>query len=195
MKLYLIRHGQSEGNVRQVFHGQFDYPLTAQGREEALLCGEKLRDVPLTRCYASDLQRARDTATLALQGRDVPITLLPALREQNVGDMEGLSWEEMARLHPELLDGFLHRWFDTTPPGGESGQAMEGRVSAALAEILAKDQDALIAAHFGTLSLVLHILGLARKEELFTKPFFIPQGCYTAIERQNGQATLLSLNA
>ena len=67
MKLYLIRHGQSEGNVRQVFHGQFDYPLTAQGRQEALLCGEKLRDVPLTHCYASDLQRARDTAALALQ--------------------------------------------------------------------------------------------------------------------------------
>ena len=137
MKLYLIRHGQSEGNVRQVFHGQFDYPLTAQGRQEALLCGEKLRDVPLTHCYASDLQRARDTAALALQGRDVPITLLPALREQNVGDMEGLTWEEMEQLHPELLDGFLHRWFDTTPPGGESGQEMEGRVSAALAEILA----------------------------------------------------------
>ena len=109
--------------------------------------------------------------------------------------MEGLTWAEMERLHPELLDGFLHRWFDTTPPGGESGQEMEGRVSAALAEILAKDQDALIAAHFGTLSLVLHILGLARKEELFTKPFFIHQGCYTAIELQNGRATLLSLNA
>ena len=101
----------------------------------------------------------------------------------------------MERLHPELLDGFLHRWFDTTPPGGESGQEMEGRVSAALEEILAKDQDALIAAHFGTLSLVLHILGIARKEELFTKPFFIHQGCYTAIEWENGQATLLSLNA
>ena len=82
MKLYLIRHGQSEGNVLQVFHGQFDYPLTAQGRREALLCGEKLRDVPLTRCYASDLRRARDTAALALRGRDVPVTLLPALREQ-----------------------------------------------------------------------------------------------------------------
>ena len=81
MKLYLIRHGQSEGNLRQVFHGQFDYPLTAQGREEALLCGEKLRDVPLVRCCASDLRRARETAELALSGRDVPITLLPALRE------------------------------------------------------------------------------------------------------------------
>ena len=92
MKLYLIRHGQSEGNRLQVFHGQFDYPLTAQGRQEALLCGEKLRDISLAHCYASDLQRARDTAALALQGRDVPITLLPALREQNVGDFEGLTW-------------------------------------------------------------------------------------------------------
>ena len=50
MKLYLIRHGQSEGNLRQVFHGQFDYPLTAQGREEALLGGEKRREVLLVRC-------------------------------------------------------------------------------------------------------------------------------------------------
>ena len=169
MKLYLIRHGQSEGNLRQVFHGQFDYPLTAQGREAALRCGEKLRDVP--------------------------ITLLPALREQNVGDLEGLTWEEMGTLYPELLDNFLHRWFDTTPPGGESGRMMEKRVAAALEEILARDEDTLIAAHFGTLSLVLHILGIAREEELFTKPWFIRQGCCSAIRWENGRAELLALNA
>ncbi len=195
MKLYLIRHGQSEGNLRQVFHGQFDYPLTAQGREEALLCGEKLRDVPLVRCCASDLRRARETAELALSGRDVPITLLPALREQNVGDLEGLTWEEMGTLYPELLDNFLHRWFDTTPPGGESGRMMEKRVAAALKGILTRDEDTLIAAHFGTLSLVLHILGIAREEELFTKPWFIRQGCCSAIRWENGRAELLALNA
>ena len=179
MKRYLIRHGQSEGNLRQVFHGQFDYPLTAQGREEALLCGEKLRDVPLVRCCASDLRRARETAELALSGRDVPITLLPALREQNVGDLEGLTWEAMGPLYPELLDTFLHRWLDTTPPGGASGRMMEKRG----------------AAHFGTLSLVLHILGIAREEELFTKPWFIRQGCCSAIRWKNGRAELLALNA
>ena len=61
MILYLVRHGQSEGNVKRYFHGQTDYPLTDHGREQAREVAEKLKDATFTRCCTSDLQRARDT--------------------------------------------------------------------------------------------------------------------------------------
>ena len=57
MYMYLVRHGQSVGNVRRTFHGQTDYPLTEEGRRQARQAAEKLREIPFTRCCASDLRR------------------------------------------------------------------------------------------------------------------------------------------
>ena len=195
MYLYLVRHGQSVGNVRQLFYGWSDHPLTDVGRADARAAGKKLKAAAFTRCCASDLSRAMETTRLCLGDRDIPIEPCPGLREQDMGEFEDLNWDAAEKKYGQLLHDFVSDWFHTTPPGGESGREMEGRVSAALEGILSREEDVLLAAHFGTLSLVLHILGLARKEELFTKPFFIHQGCYTAIELQNGRATLLSLNA
>lgn len=50
MRLYLVRHGQSEGNVAKTFHGHTDYPLTELGREQARQAGEKLKDTAFVRC-------------------------------------------------------------------------------------------------------------------------------------------------
>ena len=70
MKIYLIRHGQSEGNVRNLWYGITDLPLTDLGRAQAAQVGEKLRDVPLAAAYISPLSRASETADIALRGRD-----------------------------------------------------------------------------------------------------------------------------
>ena len=69
MRLYLVRHGQSEGNVAKTFHGHTDYPLTELGREQARQAGEKLKDTAFVHCVASDLSRAWDTALSCVTGR------------------------------------------------------------------------------------------------------------------------------
>ena len=71
MYLYLVRHGQSDGNERQLFFGSSDHPLTQLGREQARQAADKLREVSFTRCVSSDLARCWDTAELCLQGRNV----------------------------------------------------------------------------------------------------------------------------
>ena len=58
MYLYLVRHGQSVGNERQLFFGAKDYPLTPLGREQAKQAADKLREASFTRCVASPLSRA-----------------------------------------------------------------------------------------------------------------------------------------
>lgn len=128
MYLYLVRHGQSEGNVLKTFHGQTDYPLTETGRQQARQAAEKLRadGVRFTRCCASDLSRAWETAQACLVGRDVTAEPCPALREQDVGRIESCTWEQMEAQYPDALQSFLGDWFHATPPGGESAQGNAG---------------------------------------------------------------------
>lgn len=194
MYLYLVRHGQSEGNVLRTFHGQTDYPLTELGREQARQVAEKLKDIPFQRCCSSDLSRAWDTAQACLIGRDIKAEACPGLREQNVGEMEELSWEQMEERFPQLLRPYLEDWFHVTPPGGESPDAMMARVASCMEEIVARGEDTLVTAHFGSLGLVLQHFGLVKREELFTSQWAFAQGTYSIIEIENGAAKLLCFN-
>lgn len=196
MYLYLVRHGQSEGNVLKTFHGQTDYPLTELGRRQARLAGEKLRadGVTFTRCCASDLSRAWDTALACLEGRGMEPECCPALREQDVGHIEGLSWEEMGERYPDARHNFIHNWHETTPPGGESPEEMLARVAACVDGIIARGEDTLLAAHFGSLALVLYHLGLLKKEDAFKPEWAFGQGVYSVVRIENGKAELICFN-
>ena len=194
MYLYLVRHGQSEGNVQMTFHGQTDYPLTPLGREQARQAGEKLKEVPFSRCYASDLTRAWDTALACVEGRGILPEVCPALREQFVGDIEGLTWEEMGERYPDIRHSFIHDWIHTTPPGGESPDEMVSRVTACVDAIIARGEDVLLAAHFGSLAIILCHLGLVEQQEAMTPKWAIGQGTYTAIRIEDGKAELVCFN-
>lgn len=88
MKLYMIRHGQSETNGKGLWTGWQDVPLTEKGCEDARAAREVLKDVPFDKVYSSDLQRARKTAEIALPGRS--FETLSMLREIHVGSLQGL---------------------------------------------------------------------------------------------------------
>ena len=74
-------------------------------------------------CLASDLSRAWETAKICLAGRNMEPQLEPDLREQDVGEMEGLTWDEMEAQFPEALRAYLSDWWGMCPPGGESPEA------------------------------------------------------------------------
>lgn len=193
MILYLVRHGQSEGNVKRYFHGQTDYPLTELGREQARQVAEKLKDAKFQRCCASDLQRAWNTALACLTYHpDITPEVCTDLREHFVGDMEDISWEEAERCFPGIPDRFVNDWFHTVPPGGEDPQEMLHRVARCVDGIIARGEDTLLVSHFGTMSLIVVHLGVMTEEEVIEKGF--GQGCYTAIEITDESAKLLALN-
>lgn len=194
MYLYLVRHGQSEGNVARTFHGQTDYPLTPRGWEQAREAAEKLKRVVFSRCCASDLSRAWETARICLEGRSVEPEACPALREQDVGEMEGLTWEEMEARFPSLLRPYIEDWFHTTPPGGESPDEMAARVSGWVEEAIRQGEDTLVVAHNGSLTLLLMCLGLLSRENALTEDFFFAQGTYSAVRIEGGKAELLCFN-
>lgn len=193
MILYLVRHGQSEGNVKRYFHGQTDYPLTDLGRQQAAEVAEKLKDATFTRCCASNLQRAWNTALACLEYHpNVTPEACTDLREHFVGDMEDLPWEEAERRFPGIPEKFMKDWFHTVPPGGEDPQDMLVRVGRTIDAIIQRGEDTLVASHFGTMSLIAVHLGIMTEDEIIKTGF--GQGCYTAVEIKDGKATLLCLN-
>ena len=87
----LARHGESEFSVKGVMNGDpgLAGPLTAAGVEQARLLGEALRETPIDLCVVTEFERTRQTADVALEGRDVPRLVVPKLNDIHVGEFEG----------------------------------------------------------------------------------------------------------
>ena len=140
----LARHGESERSVLGITNGDpaVAVGLTAVGREEALELGRSLADEAIELCVTSGFQRARETADLALEGRDVPRLVLPELNDIRFGEFEGrplTDYRAWAHSHgPE----------DVCPGGGESRAQTVGRYVRAYRTILARPEDTvLVVAH------------------------------------------------
>ena len=132
MKLYMVRHGQSETNLSGCFTGWAQVSLTEKGLEDAKLAGEYLKDKTFDRIYASDLKRAIQTAQAAIPGCN-PI-LTPQLREISVGRLELCSVAECEKKYgPRFM--VTPQGYDLSPYGGENHQMLRERVSAFMAEL------------------------------------------------------------
>ena len=90
MKLYFIRHGQTDWNIVKRLQGATDIPLNENGEELARRTGEGMKDIPFDLIYTSPLKRAFRTAELVRGNRDIPIISDDRLREICFGDYEGL---------------------------------------------------------------------------------------------------------
>ena len=192
MRLYFARHGQSVGNKKNLFYGWTDYPLTEDGYKQALELGEKLRDIDITTCYTSPLIRAAETARLSMQGRDVPIITLDGLKEQYMGDLEDTTIEENLVRHPQLIEDMLSDWTKVAPPGGESYQVLESRVTGCLDKIISRGENALIVAHNGTLATMITKLLEAPLGAI--DRFWLGHGDYSCISLRDGRVKLICFN-
>jgi broad specificity phosphatase PhoE len=140
----LARHGESELSVVGRTNGDPSLAcgLTETGRAQARRLGELLADDPLDLCVVSEFQRARETADLALEGREVPRLVLPDLNDIRFGDFEGMAlvdYRAWAHTHgPE----------EPAPGGGDSRAATVRRYIRGYHTILARPERViLVVAH------------------------------------------------
>ncbi|HMN73625.1 MAG TPA: 2,3-bisphosphoglycerate-dependent phosphoglycerate mutase [Rhodoblastus sp.] len=123
--LVLLRHGQSDWNLKNLFTGWKDPGLTPKGIEEAKAAGQRLKALGLTfdTVFTSALTRAQDTATLALAelGQSgLETTKDQALNERDYGDLSGLNKDDARKKWGEEQVHIWRRSYDIAPPGGES---------------------------------------------------------------------------
>jgi len=123
--LVLLRHGQSEWNLKNLFTGWKDPDLTEAGVAEAIAAGQRLkaRGLAFDACFTSALSRARRTLdlTLAELGQTgLPTASDEALNERDYGDLSGLNKDDARKRWGEEQVHVWRRSYDIAPPGGES---------------------------------------------------------------------------
>ncbi len=141
MKIYFVRHGETDWNKERKIQGQVDIPLNEFGRHLARETAKGLRDVPFDVCFTSPLGRARETAQIILQGRDVPILEDKRILEMNFGVLEGKCCSKEGWDVPDSFQMF----FDDpvhyqAPEGGEDFQAVRERTGDFLNWLFAQEQ-------------------------------------------------------
>ncbi|MDB5506037.1 MAG: phosphoglyceromutase [Devosia sp.] len=174
--LILVRHGQSEWNLRNLFTGWRNPDLTELGMEEARLCGADLNAAGLIPdyCFTSGLKRAQHTLDLILEACgivDVTITRNRALNERDYGDLSGLDKDEARKKWGEEQVLIWRRSYDVPPPGGESLKDTAARTlpyyRATIEPMVVAGKTVLVAAHGNSLrALVMAIENLSPAEIL-----------------------------
>ena len=140
----LARHGESETAARRVVGG--DAPLTAVGQEQARALGRRLADVPIDICLTSAALRVKETAAIALAGRDVRREVLEELGDIEFGVFAGGALDPYREWIASHAPG-------DAPPGGESRVATLRRFLRAYRTVLARPEaHVLVVAHGLTLS-------------------------------------------
>lgn len=102
--VYLLRHGQSLGNIDNLFLGHTDWGLTELGKKQADCVINFFKDINIDKIYSSDLIRARETAQPTAENKNLEIIGRENLREIYAGKWEGLSFDEIDKTYPEMWD-------------------------------------------------------------------------------------------
>ena len=144
MKVYFIRHGESETNLNGRWTGWLDAPLTGKGKEDAMKAGEYIKNIKFDKVYSSDLRRAENTAEIAIP--DCVPEKCSLIREINVGSLSGavinLSDEDKRRIESSGF-GF---W------GGESKAEFRERLESFLSKLENSDgENVAVFSHGGVL--------------------------------------------
>ena len=149
--LYIVRHGRTDWNDQKRLQGQTDIPLNDTGRAMAKEAGERYADIPFDICFSSPLCRAKETAELLLQGRDVPIRFDDRLKEMAFGEYEGVA-QSFSIPNCPVNEFFFHpAEYTEAVPGGENVNELLGRTGSFYKEevvpLLREGKNVLIVGH------------------------------------------------
>lgn len=195
MKIYVIRHGETNDNKRAVFQGSNDIPLNEKGIDLAKITGEAIKGVKFDVCYSSTLDRAKKTAELVLKhsgNEKTPIIYDERLKELDCGDWEGRSARKEDKEVPSLQLKLFKKnlLFAGRPRNGENVFELMKRTQQVLKEISEKDyKTVLVSTHGAALRAMLHRL---YKNKLDYWQGHVPYNCSISIvEVKNGKMKLL----
>ncbi len=176
--LVLVRHGQSEWNLKNLFTGWKDIGLTDVGIAEARTAGRRLKaqGISFDIGFTSALKRAQDTMTLMLEEMNlssIPVVRNLALNERDYGDLAGLNKDDARKRWGEEQVHTWRRSYDVSPPGGESLRDTAARVlpyyiTDILPHVL-RGERVLVTAHGNSLRALLMVLDRLGPKEIVAR--------------------------
>ena len=129
MKIFFARHGESQANLlHEISNRGLKHPLTQRGRQQALALAQTLQDRSILHIYSSPVLRAIETTVIVANQLGVEYEVTEALREYDLGDLEGRADEKVWELWHELFDDWTkyQRW-EKRAPGGENFHDVQER--------------------------------------------------------------------
>jgi len=156
LKLYLIRHGQTELNKVRRFQGRIDVPLNETGIGQAQKLALRLSSEPLDKIYTSPLSRAQQTAEIIRSNHQIDIMTNEELVEMSFGSLEGKTYWEVNEIFPDWNASV----FDFTFAGGENLDNLVVRMKSFLDIVKKQDENSniLLVTHSGCLRVILCLL-------------------------------------
>ena len=147
-RILLVRHGETEWNVGEVFRGRTDIELSETGIKQAEILADFLSDVKIDAIYSSPLKRAVKTADTIARYHNLDVEITHGLMDFNYGQWQGLSLKEVKAKYKELYSEWTSHPEQVMIPSGESLQDVRQRVTGLIDEVIAK--------YSGTVILVAH---------------------------------------
>jgi probable phosphoglycerate mutase len=191
--LFLIRHSRSTWNAAGRIQGWADPPLDDLGREQARQLAQRLRQQRVVALYTSPLQRAQDTAHIIGQALNVPVVSDERLKELDVGEIAGLTWEQVVEQYPDVARGWEAASESLEFPGQEGSAPFQARVVAAFDDIVSQHEHKTVGVvtHGGVLGTYLnHLIRLPSR----FSPFRFANGSLSIVEVNPVRPRILLLN-
>ncbi|WP_303974244.1 histidine phosphatase family protein [Streptococcus merionis] len=193
MKIYLMRHGETDYNQARYFYGSADVPINDRGKKQAAILGQIMAEHPVDKVYTSSLERTHQTAELVFP---TSFDALKSLDEKGFGEWEGLNADQIQARFPDEWNAWLQAPFEVTPSGAEPFDEFQNRVWQTTEFLVEKHaQDAIaIVAHLGVLRLIYQYL--IDRSAVFWEIDF-PQGtvtCLKEVSEKQWEVEILKLN-
>ena len=157
MRIFLIRHGETEWNKRNRLQGHSDTHLSPEGFHQAITLAEHAPFQHIDAVYSSDLTRALSTANILAERFNLTTKILPELREMNYGDWEGRFISDLFKESPKAFGKFFTAPERCHPPHGETFLECQARVMIGIREIIANhdNQNVIVVSHGAAIRLIL----------------------------------------
>ena len=197
MMLYIVRHGETDWNREHKVQGRTDIPLNDYGRRLARETAEGMKDIPIDLCFTSPLLRAKETAQIILEGRNVPLCDEERIQEISFGRYEGLyCGGKNQDPESEAFNRFFHDTGNYTPPeDAETIPQLYGRTGSFLKEISERadlaDKNILVSTHGAAMTSLLNRIRGNLSVEHFWKNEVPPNCSVTMVEIEAGKAQIV----
>ncbi len=160
IRLYLIRHGETEWNKARRFQGWTDIELSDEGKSQAALLGERFKKIDVDEIYSSPLKRAVETAKAIADNKNIEIKMNENFKEINFGEWEGLTATEISQKFGSGFDEFIKYPEMGSFPGEMSFDNVTERIKRGLKEVIdgKDDKNIVIVSHGGIVRLIIKYL-------------------------------------
>ena len=136
VKIFLVRHGETDWNKEQVFRGKIDIPLNDTGRTQAEAVRGYFKPMEIDELYASPLSRALETAAILGEQRGLVVKVAEGFSDIDFGEWQGLSHQKVKEEFNDLYASWMNNPEEVHFPGGESLAEVQDRSMTALAEVV-----------------------------------------------------------